>query len=96
MLTRSLRTASFNSFVEDSDCFAMIMGVCSDNGYVQLIQEFYRNIEKMSKIVLLTSCNTVVNIQNLTYAIVRWPTVFRSEEVIKRSAYKLVGPQTKA
>jgi hypothetical protein len=71
------------------------MGVCSDNGYVQLLQEFQGNTEKMSMILPLTSCNTVVNIQNLTYAIVRWPTVFRSEEVSKRSAYKLGGPQTK-
>jgi hypothetical protein len=49
----------------------------------------------MSKIVLLTSCNTVVNTQNLTYAIVQWLTGFLSEEVSKRSAYRFVGPQIK-
>lgn len=90
-----LRIANFKFFVDDSDCFAMIMGVCSDNGYVQLLQEFQGDPETMSKVVLLTSCNTIINIQCLAYAIVRWPTVFRSTQISNRDSYGLAGPATK-
>lgn len=95
MLTHLLRTANFRFFVDDSDCFAMIMGICSDNGYVQLLQEFQGDPEKMSQVVLLTSCNTIVNIQCLTYAIVRWPTVFRSTQISNKFSYGMAGPETK-
>lgn len=71
------------------------MGVCSDNGYVQLLQEFQGDPEKMSKIVLLTSCNTVINIQNLTYAIVQWPNVFRSKPISRGRCNGIAGPQIK-
>ncbi len=95
MLTHLIRKANFNFFVDDSDCFAMIMGVCSDNGYVQLLQEFQGDPEKMSKVVLLTSYNTIVNIQCLTYAVVRWPAVFRYTPISNRNSYGLFGPVTK-
>lgn len=46
----------------------------------------------MCKVVLLTSCNTVADIQNLAYAIVQWPTVFRSSPVSYRRCNGLAGP----
>jgi hypothetical protein len=71
------------------------MGVCSDNGYVQLLQEFQGDPEKMHKIVLLTSYNTILNIGKLTYAIMQWPTVFHSEEASYRKSRSLAGPSIK-
>jgi hypothetical protein len=73
----------------------MIMAVCSDKGYVQLLQPFQGDPVKAQKIVLLTSCNTVMDIQNLAYSIVNWPTVFRSHVVSTKGSYGLVGPCTK-
>lgn len=49
----------------------------------------------MIKVVLLTSCDTVLNIQNLTYAIVQWPTIFRSTRVSSERCNGLAGPVTK-
>ena len=71
------------------------MGTCSDNGYVQLLQEFQGDPEKMYKIVLLTSCNTTADIQKLTYAIVQWTAVFRSKPISTRNSLGLAGPQIK-
>jgi hypothetical protein len=73
----------------------MIMAVCSDRGYVQLLQPFQGDPLKTQKIVLLTSCNTVIHIQNLAYSIVNWPTVFRSHVVSTKGSYGLAGPCTK-
>lgn len=73
----------------------MIMGVCSDNGYVQILQEHQFNPEKLSKIVLLTSYDTTFDIQRLTYAIVQWPTIFRSKMMSPRRHDYIAGPRTK-
>lgn len=73
----------------------MILGVCSDNGYVQMLQPFQGNPQKMSKIILLASYNTTSDIQGLTYAIVQWPTVFRSQMASKTTCYGLAGVRTK-
>ena len=71
------------------------MAVCSDRGYVQLLQPFQGDPVKTHKIILLTSCNTVMDIQNLSYSIVNWPTVFRSHVVSTKGSYGLMGPCTK-
>jgi hypothetical protein len=73
----------------------MTMGVCSDNGYIQTLQEYQVNPEKLSKIVLLTSYDTTIHIQRLTYTIIQWSTIFCSKKVSPNSHNCLAGPHTK-
>jgi hypothetical protein len=51
-----------------------------------------RRSGQIHKIVLLTSCNTVIDIQDLAYAVMKWPTVFRSQVVCTKSSHGIVGP----
>jgi hypothetical protein len=73
----------------------MILAVCSDNGYIQMLQQFQVDLWKVSKIVLLTSYDTTIPMRCLTYAIIKWPTVFRALGISPSRTRGIAGVYTK-
>lgn len=74
--------ANFNLYVKNSDCQAILLGACSDNGFVRLLEPYVGNPLLERKILLLTLGTAAQEFDDLIqpkgpFQALRWPSVFR-------------------
>ncbi|KAL9621190.1 MAG: hypothetical protein Q9160_004322 [Pyrenula sp. 1 TL-2023] len=76
--------ANFHLYVKNSDCQAILLGACSDNGFVRLLEPYIGNPLLERKILLLTLGSTAAEFHDLIqpkgpFLTLRWPSIFREQ-----------------
>lgn len=54
-------------YMSDSNCHAIFLAVCNDNGYVRMLERYDGNAGPSAKVVLLTNGSTTTDMAKLSY-----------------------------